>query len=122
MAKEPKTVATVRLSPQLLERVDQVAGDRGESRSDVLERIITNGIDSEEQFITAMENPVTRTIIDQFARSPRLVSMIAKMVGEQMGEAEIERMGKESKRQAERGRERSKMKTRSKKGAATDGA
>ncbi len=83
MAKEPKERVSVTLPPGLLERVDRVAEERGESRAVTMERMLGNSIDFEEKFLKDMENPLVRGLAKAVFASPQFLDAIAFVVRDQ---------------------------------------
>lgn len=97
---------TVTIDAGVLERVDAAAASRGESRSAVIERLVRNDIEREEDFLKNLESPVKRAILRAMTSSPRLVEMLAVIVGDQLETGDAERISRTVKEQAERARER----------------
>lgn len=90
MSKEQPTVATsVRIRSDLLDRIDEVAAKREESRNDTICRMLRNEIDEEEAFIGHMTNPLLRAMMLKFCESPRMMKAVADLVGDQMTDADI---------------------------------
>jgi len=120
MSKENKSVTSIRIDLDLLARIDRVAADREQTRSQVMERICKNGIAEEERFLSVMENPVLAYLIERISR-PEVMGTIAEMIGDDMDEEELERIKTAVSKQAELGRKRRGSRKRGRKGAAPEG-
>lgn len=87
-----KERVTLTIDAEVLARIDQVADLREEARSVVVERILRNGIESEEKFLDIIADPVRGAIYRGLLESPELMHLIAKMAGEALTEAEVSRI------------------------------
>lgn len=110
---ENKKPVTISVSPDLLRRIDAVADARGENRSQMIERMLTTDIADEESFVTDMEDPIKRTVARAIVASPMLLSMIAGVVGEGLGEEDLARIRRNAPKQVARGKARATAKKRS---------
>lgn len=118
---ENKAKIAVSIDADLARRIDAIADARDENRSQVVQRIIQDGIAEEEKFVHGMENPILRGLLETMTSSPKLLRTIAKIVGEEMDEEILADMQEGMKKQAALGRERkqSKKKSRSTRKVAT---
>lgn len=104
------TIGTsIRLDEDLVKRLDALAELRAESRSALIERILKNGVDEEEQFWKAQDNPVYREV-SRLLLKPAVAMAMAKIVGEQVDPAAVAARSKkfdlllERKKQTRRGK------------------
>ena len=72
-----------RIDEDVLKRVDEVAEFCGDSRSDVLTRIIRNGIDEEAEFQKKLRDPMFRKIAGVLMK-PAFAMTLAKLAGEEL--------------------------------------
>lgn len=122
MKEDSKERITITIDRIVLARVDGVADARGDSRSAVIERIVSNGIGSEERFLAMMEVPATRLIIEKIVGSPAIAGAIAQLVGESLSKEELKALNEEARKQAERGIDRRKAKRVTREGLLREGA
>lgn len=109
-----KSKIAITIDSKLLERVDHVAEERGQSRSSVIERLVRNEIKSEEKFVKEMESPIHRAILGVMINTPGVVEVMAKLVQDNMSPTDAEEIKQGLQKQAARGKERSKKKAKSK--------
>lgn len=109
---ENKVKISVAIHPKLLERVDAVAEARGQSRSEVIDRILGNGIKSEEATVKDMEDPIQRAIISLLFNSPTVISGLAKLVGRNLTPEQIEETKQNMNKGIQRAKERQAAKRR----------
>lgn len=119
---EPKERITVTLEPAIVSRIDTVAEATGKSRSAVMERILKEGIAEEEKFVRDMENPLKRAILETLVGNPRVLGVIATVVGEVMNREEAEEIAEKVRNQADRGRERVRVKRAPRQQSGLEGA
>lgn len=107
-----KIATSVRLEEDLIKRLDAVAEARGESRSELIERVLQNQVVDEEKLIKELDNPVMRLMIRTLMNNPAIVKTIAKMAGRKINDEGIE-IGR---RRADKAIERAKERQAAKKG------
>jgi len=117
MSPEPKERITVTLDGDLLARVDQVAEARDDSRSAMIERMLSNQIEFEEGFVKKMENPIVRNLAKLLTSSPALLDAIAVAAGDEFAAGRGSELRDFIIKQFERAKDRSEdAKSRTKKG------
>ncbi|MEM9419349.1 MAG: hypothetical protein AAGA25_09915 [Planctomycetota bacterium] len=107
---ENKAKIAVSIDADLARRIDAVCEARDENRSQVVQRIIREGIDEEEKYIQGMENPLIRGILETMTSSPKVLRLMAEIVGEELTEDRLLDIQEGTKKQAQRGRERKQAK------------
>ncbi len=70
------------MDESILDRVDRVAELRREGRSEVLERMVRNGIESEEELLDVMGRPVVGAVVKELMKMPGFWETIGKAVGD----------------------------------------
>lgn len=103
---EKKVRITITIDPELLGRVDGVCEARGEPRSSLIERVLSNEIKEEEEFVGDMENPVLRALLMAFKSSAALMKLSAKIAGETLTPEEVRKISEVAREQIERGKVR----------------
>jgi metal-responsive CopG/Arc/MetJ family transcriptional regulator len=88
-SEENKIRWTISIDPKLADRIDKLAEDRKEARSECIERMLLNEIDGQEQLIRTMEDPIKRALVSALSTSPKLIEILAAAVGEQLDGKEI---------------------------------
>ena len=94
----------------LLRRLDKVCDARNQARSQVIERIVGDQIEKEEGFVKDMENPVLRTVLNAMVNTPGLIHTMAKLVGQNMTDEELDNLRVGAKEQIEYGKARQQLK------------
>ncbi len=104
-----KVKVSISVPQQLLKRIDLIAESRGDSRSYVISKVLESGIESQEQFLADMENPVIRGLARVIASSPNALTML-NTIGEEVTAEEFARFCAGAPEQIERGKSRAKGK------------
>ncbi len=68
MSKEPKEVVTIRLEPEVLAKVDELAAVMRLNRSEFLTAVIENTIESDEWMIRVVSSRWMKPVRDLFAK------------------------------------------------------
>src|SRR5437868_5227848 len=79
-----KVVFSVRLEPELVGRLDQVAEEEGVPRGDLVERLLLRGLASEEKFLGDVDSAVVGRLMGLFAK-PAVARVIAGYVAPLLG-------------------------------------
>jgi len=79
-----RAIITVTIEPELLKRVDDLADVQGLPRSQLIEHLITQGINDEEIGVKAMTNPVVVNALMKSFRDPTVLRALANAVGEEL--------------------------------------
>jgi len=83
MAKEKISIT---IDEDILARVDRVAAQKQENRSQVLERVVANGLHEEERMLDLLGHPVIGPALEVFMKSPGFWEGVAKILGEKLPE------------------------------------
>lgn len=114
-----KLKISISIGPKLLRRLDAVADARQQSRSEIIERLVSRGLKSEESLLEDMESPLNRAIVSVLTSSPHLLGGLAKLIGEELEPGDIERVRKQAEIDKANGVKR--QRERRLKPAVTDG-
>ena len=78
-----KIKVSVAIEKKLVDRLDKIAAITGESRSQVIDRMVKDQIESVEQFANLMANPEARAaLVKQFA-NPAVLGPMLRAMGEE---------------------------------------
>jgi hypothetical protein len=87
-----KLKVSVAIEKKLVERLDRIAAISGESRSQVIDRMVRDQIETAEQFANLMSNPEARkTLMRQFA-NPDVLGPMLRAMGEKLGPDTAQKM------------------------------
>ena len=100
---------SISIDPELLERIDRVAEARGESRSATIEAVLKGGVETQEEFLRDLENPIWRAVYGTVLK-PSVAMAIAKVVGEGLSPKEAAEMHERVTRLSSRAKERQNAK------------
>ncbi len=107
MAKRLKEKVSITLDARLLKRVDKLAELRGEGRSAVVELVLSRGIEEQEEYVKALENPLNRLVQDVLATAPpEVLQIVGRLVGERLSKCEVEKLRGDWKKQSKGAKER----------------
>lgn len=81
MAKE---IVALRLEREMIDRIDAVAQKMGETRTEVLDRMIESKIEEFEESVESFKNPLVREVVGEVLKSPALVTVLATLVGKKV--------------------------------------
>lgn len=84
-----KARISMTIDPDLLGRIDEVCLRRRESRSAMIERVMAYALEEHEEHLKSLENPLTQALVRGLTRSPEVLGMLAKLVGESMSQEEL---------------------------------
>lgn len=79
---------TVTISGDILERIDEIARLRDESRSATIERMLERKVLDEEEFVETLADPVKGFIYRKLLESPAIIEKLAALVGDSMSAQE----------------------------------
>lgn len=85
-----KIATSVRLEEDLIKRLDAVAEARGESRSELIERVLDSSVASEERMIKDLDSPVMRMLLRAIMNNPSIVKAMAAVAGKKISDEGIE--------------------------------
>jgi len=80
---------TITIDPETLARVDRIAELRDASRSKVIESLLDIGVEEAEATMKQIASPVIGPIVQSIMDHPKLVSMLASVIGEKLDPDEI---------------------------------
>lgn len=83
MSKGEKPILSVRVSADVLERVDRLAELAGVGRAEVVERCLWLGVANQEEFVKLLQSPV-RGPLEQFLTHPWLLRKVYQLLGEEL--------------------------------------
>ena len=81
---------SLRLPADLLTRVDQIAGAKGESRTASIERLIRDGIDDEENFVRMATDPVVGPAIFGAFAKPEVVRALMQALRQDLTDEQLD--------------------------------
>lgn len=95
---------TITLDGQVLDRIDQLASHRHESRSAVIERICRNALPAEERAMDVMGSPIAGAALAKIMTSDQLLQTVARLVGEELTDEDAEAIREAAPRLREGGK------------------
>lgn len=79
-----KIKVSVAIEKELVQRLDRIAGISNESRSQIIEKMIREAIESSEQLAALMANPKAREMLLRQALDPEMLQTFAKAMNEKI--------------------------------------
>lgn len=80
---------TITIDPETLARVDRLAELRDISRSKLIETLLDLGVEEAESTMDKLASPMIGPIVQSVLDHPKLVSMLASVIGEKLSPEEI---------------------------------
>jgi hypothetical protein len=108
-----KVRISMTIDPKILKRIDAVCDAREEPRSAYIERVLKHSLREEEAYLEEMESPLWRGIYKALS-SPGTLTMLAKVLGDELSDEDKAQMATAVRKHAKRGQERAKQKQSSK--------
>lgn len=102
-----KTKISIAIDSDSLERIDAVAETRRQSRSEVISRILRNGVTQEENLLQTLEHPLAGPLVGLLLNE-RVVQALAKIAGQEVptdmlaGAKKLDDVGKELRSRSRR--------------------
>lgn len=93
-----RSLLSVQMDQDLLDRVDLVAEAREENRSEVVRRVLINGLLDEERSAKLLMDPVIRATVLRVFESPKLVGVLAKVFGDELSPEQRKGIAREASR------------------------
>jgi hypothetical protein len=93
-----KIKVSVAIEKKLVERLDKIAGISNESRSQVLERMVKDQIESAEQFANLMANPEARAMLIKQIANPDVLGPMLRAMGDEPTPAMAQKMAEAAER------------------------
>lgn len=88
--KRFRTVVSITVPPELLERLDKLAERQQLNRSKVTELLLTGALEDSEQMMMALQNPALRAGLAEFLKDRQTVQALAKYVKQEMTDKQLD--------------------------------
>ncbi len=86
----PRSIISITIEPELLKRLDDLADAQGVARSQLIEKLISEGIEGEEMAVRALTNPVVMQAMVGAFRDPTVLRAMAVAVGQELSTEQLQ--------------------------------
>lgn len=84
-----KIKVSIAMSPGLVKQLDRLAKVGGQSRSELIERLVLEGIEQEETFIKATQQPALMQALARAFSQPGVLKQMAATMNEEMSDEQL---------------------------------
>jgi hypothetical protein len=85
-----RSIVSISIGPELLQRVDDLADAQGVPRSQLIVKLISEGIEDDEMAVRALMNPVVMQAMTTAFRDPMVLRGMAAAVGQELSSEQLQ--------------------------------